>query len=72
MLETDPWIEGKDRPPNFYYTQQRILHTAAEKGEWEWVVTYPNDVIGVARGNFMNLSTSLGIYTSVSKELNNG
>lgn len=72
MQEDDPWIEGKGRPPNFYYTQKRILHSAAEKEGWEWVVTYPNDVIGFARGNFMNLSTSLGIYAAVSKELNNG
>jgi hypothetical protein len=22
MKESDPWIEGPGRPPNFYYTQQ--------------------------------------------------
>jgi hypothetical protein len=69
MLETDPWIEGKGRPPNFYYTQQRILYAAAKKSNFEWVVTYPNDVIGVARGNFMNLSTAVALYAAVSKEL---
>lgn len=72
MEESDPWIEGPDRPPNFYYTQQRILHAAAAKGGWDWVVTYPNDVIGFARGNFMNLSTSLALYTLVQKELSGG
>ena len=25
MEETDPWLEGPGRPPNFYYHQQRIL-----------------------------------------------
>lgn len=45
MEETDPWIDGEDRPPNFYYNQQRILHQVAEKGNWDWVVTYPNDGI---------------------------
>jgi len=69
MEESDPWIEGKDRPPNFYYTQQRMLHEAAKKGGWDWVVTYPNDVIGFARNNFMNLATSVAVYAAVNKEL---
>lgn len=69
MEESDPWIEGEGRPANFYYRQQRILHEAAKKSEWDWVVTYPNDVVGVAKGNFMNLATSLGLYAAISKEL---
>ena len=69
MEESDPWIEGPERPPNFYYYQQRILAEKAKASKYDWVVTYPNDVIGVAKGNFMNLVTSLGIYASVSKEL---
>lgn len=69
MEETDPWIDSPGRPPNFYYTQQRLLYAAAKKQNFEWVVTYPNDVIGVARGNFMNLSTALALYASVNKEL---
>lgn len=50
MEESDLWIQGEDRPPNFYYNQQRILHEYSKRGGWEWVVTYPNDVIGVAKG----------------------
>lgn len=69
MEESDPWIEGPGRPPNFYYTQQRILHADAKKNGYDWVVTYPNDVIGVAKGNFMNLATSLALYVVVNKEL---
>ena len=69
MEESDPWIDGEGRPPNFYYHQQKILHEAARKGDYDWVVTYPNDVIGVAKGNFMNLATSLGLYCAISKEL---
>ncbi|KAL9103957.1 MAG: hypothetical protein Q9163_001063 [Psora crenata] len=69
MEESDPWIEGPGRPPNFYYRQQRILAKKANSASWDWVVTYPNDVIGVAKGNFMNLATSLGLYTAISKEL---
>ena len=70
MEESDPWIEGHGWPPNFYYNQQRILAEKAKSAQWDWVVTYPNDVIGVAKGNFMNLATSLGIYCAVAKELN--
>jgi len=70
MLESDPWLQQPDRPPNFYYRQQEILKQYAEKHKtWDWVVTYPNDVIGFAVGNFMNLATSLGLYAAVSKEL---
>lgn len=54
---------------NFYYDQQRILQDVCRNKSWDWVVTYPQDVIGVAKGNFMNLSTSLGLYAAVSKAL---
>ncbi|KAI0601125.1 NAD dependent epimerase/dehydratase family protein [Biscogniauxia sp. FL1348] len=65
------WLEQDDRPPNFYYTQQRILEKAAEDAgnKWSWSATYPSDVIGFARANFMNLSTGIGLYAAVSKEL---
>jgi hypothetical protein len=36
---------------------------------WDYVVTYPQDVIGVARGNPMNLATSFGLYAAVGKEV---
>ena len=32
-------------------------------------MTYPNDVIGFAKGNFMNLGTALALYAAVTKEL---
>lgn len=69
MHETDPWLEGTTWPPMFYYTQQRILADAANQNKeenWTWAVTYPQDVIGVARANFMNLATALGLYASIS------
>ncbi|KAF2869075.1 hypothetical protein BDV95DRAFT_630233 [Massariosphaeria phaeospora] len=69
MLEDDPWLTGSEWPPNFYYNQQNILHAFCKQHNTEWVVTYPNDVIGFAVGNFMNLSITLGIYAVVSKEL---
>ena len=59
MEESDPWIEGPSRSPNFYYHQQRMLTDRAKDSNadsWDWVVTYPSTVIGVARGNFMDLA----------------
>ncbi|KAF9887794.1 hypothetical protein FE257_009600 [Aspergillus nanangensis] len=73
LLETDPLLEnqagGVSWPPIFYYDQQRILAQAAQKGAWEWVATLPEDVLGYARGNFMNEATSIGLYCAVSKVL---
>lgn len=70
MEESDPWLrEGECRPPNFYYVQQDILHSFCKENDIEWVVTYPNDVIGFANGNFMNLTTSLALYALVMKEM---
>jgi nucleoside-diphosphate-sugar epimerase len=69
MHETDPWLEQPDRPPNFYYDQQRILAKTAGAKSWDWVITYPQDIIGFAKGNFMNLATSLGLYAAVSSAL---
>ncbi|KAK0737379.1 hypothetical protein B0T21DRAFT_392499 [Apiosordaria backusii] len=71
MLESDPWLTDQSvYPPNFYYRQQNILHDfCKENPHIGWNVTYPNDVIGFAHGNFMNLASGLGIYAAVSKEL---
>ncbi|KAF2196563.1 NAD dependent epimerase/dehydratase family protein [Delitschia confertaspora ATCC 74209] len=69
MTEDDKWLTGDDRPPNFYYNQQNILHRFCKEHDIEWTVTYPNDVIGYAEGNFMNLSTAVGLYAAISKEL---
>ena len=67
----DRWLtqDTIDRPPNFYYYQQDILAQKGHEQGWDWVVTYPNDVIGVAKGNFMNLVTTLGMYCAITKEL---
>ena len=69
MEESDPWLDGLDWPLNFYYNQQNILKEMSAHASWDWVVTYPSHVIGVAKGNFMNIGTSLGIYAAISKEL---
>lgn len=36
MDETDPWLEQPDRPPNFYYAQQRILAKTTQGKSWDW------------------------------------
>jgi len=70
VLESDPWLRDSKYPPNFYYRQQDILHRYCAHHEGvSWVVTYPNDVIGFAKGNFMNLATSVGLYVAVNREL---
>lgn len=73
LLENDLLLENKvggvDWPLIFYYPQQRFLANAAKKGSWEWVATLPEDVLGYARGNFMNEATALGLYCAVSKAL---
>ena len=70
LEETDKWLNSDSFPPNFYYRQQDILHRfCRDHSHISWVVTYPNDVIGLAKGNYMNLATAVGIYAAVSKEL---
>ncbi|KAF1839617.1 hypothetical protein BDW02DRAFT_635501 [Decorospora gaudefroyi] len=70
MIEDAPWLTDTSKwPPNFYYNQQNILHKFCQEHGKDWVVTYPNDVIGYVTGNFMNLSSALALYALVSKEL---
>lgn len=69
MEESDPWLTDSKYPPNFYYNQQNILHKFCKEKNIEWTVTYPNDVIGFAKGNFMNLASSVALYASISKEM---
>jgi hypothetical protein len=70
MMETDPWLRDPSWPPNFYYRQQDALKDFCEANPGvEWVVTYPNDVIGFAKGNYMNLAAGLGLYAVVTREL---
>lgn len=73
MLESDPTLEdgrgGISWPSNFYYHQERVLAEAAARGNWEWVATLPEDVLGYAKGNFMNEASALGLYCAVSKTI---
>ncbi|KAJ4351000.1 hypothetical protein N0V95_004234 [Ascochyta clinopodiicola] len=69
MLESDPWLTDSKWPPNFYYNQQNILHSFCKEHKKEWTVTYPNDVIGYAVDNYMNLATAIALYALISKDL---
>lgn len=40
------------------HDRQRFFARTAEAKSRVWVVTYPQDIIGFAKGNFMNLVTS--------------
>lgn len=73
MEESDPWLPEPPFPPNLYYRQQRVLQAfCLHHSNISWTVTYPNDVIGFARGNSMNLTTSLGIFAALHRELGSG
>lgn len=73
LMEDDPLLQGNaggvSWPPIFYYSQQQVLADAAKKGNWEWVCTLPEDVLGFAKGNFMNEATAIGLYCVVSKAM---
>ncbi|KAF2459538.1 NAD dependent epimerase/dehydratase family protein [Lineolata rhizophorae] len=69
MHESDAWLPEPPFPPNFYYRQQRIVHEWCGRQGCSWVVTYPNDVLGHAEGNFMNLALALALYGAVTAEL---
>lgn len=72
MSESDSPPVGDKWPPNFYYDQQEILVSNANKdgASYSWTVTFPQDVIGYARGNFMNEATAIGLYAAVSRRVN--
>lgn len=53
----------------FYYAQEDLLKQYAEKHNWRWLITRPNTIVGIAKGNFMNIAISIGIYAALQKQL---
>lgn len=53
---------------NFYYTQEDLLKDYAEKNHWKYIITRPNIIVGVSKGNFMNFAVSLALYASIQRE----
>ncbi|WP_438767158.1 SDR family oxidoreductase [Kushneria sp. TE3] len=64
-----PFRESALRVPgeNFYYTLEDILIEAAGKYGFAWNVHRPHTVIGHARGNAMNIGTTLAVYASICR-----
>ncbi|OZJ03126.1 hypothetical protein BZG36_03877 [Bifiguratus adelaidae] len=54
---------------NFYFIQEDMLQEAAFKNKWKYVITRPNIIIGIAKGNYMNFAVSVGLYAALQKEL---
>jgi nucleoside-diphosphate-sugar epimerase len=63
--ETDP----RHMPPNFYYDQEDWLRTRAPKAGWTWSALRPRTIYGFAVDSPMNMTSVLGIYAAISKEL---
>ncbi|HAA46763.1 MAG: Nucleoside-diphosphate-sugar epimerase [Halomonas sp. 54_146] len=68
-IET-PFRESEPRVPgdNFYYALEDVLFETAERQGFAWNVHRPHTVIGYARGNAMNMGTTLAVYASICKE----
>ncbi len=68
-IET-PFRESEPRVPgdNFYYALEDVLFDAAERHGFAWNVHRPHTVIGYARGNAMNMGTTIAVYASICKE----
>jgi len=64
-LETDP----RHMPPNFYYDQEDYLRGLQASARWSWTVFRPTVVYGIALGNPMNVTTVIGAYAAISREL---
>ena len=64
-LETDP----RHMPPNFYYDQEDLLRARQPGSAWSWTVFRPTVVYGLAIGNPMNVTTVIGAYAAISREL---
>ena len=63
--ESDP----RHMPPDFYYDQEDFLKARQEGKRWSYSLIRPDFVCGFAVGNAMNLTTVIGVYAAISKEL---
>jgi nucleoside-diphosphate-sugar epimerase len=63
--ETDP----RHMPPNFYYDQEDFLRERAPRARWTWSAMRPRTIYGYAVNSPMNMTSVLGVYAAISKEL---
>jgi len=54
---------------NFYYIQEDLLTNLAKQRGYRPIITRPNVILGVSKGNFMNFAVTVGLYATVVKEL---
>lgn len=47
--------------------QEDMLKDECSKNGWKWIVTRPNFILGVTKGNFMSLATTIALYASGCK-----
>ncbi|KAJ3177094.1 hypothetical protein HDU85_006020 [Gaertneriomyces sp. JEL0708] len=66
-----PFKEDANRHPgpNFYYPEEDLLQQFAQENGWKYLVTRPNHIIGVTKGNFMNFGVTIALYAMIQKEL---
>jgi len=64
-----PFRESQDRLPfaNFYYVQEDILFSEADKQGFTWSVHRPHTMIGYALGNVMNMGVTLAVYGNICR-----
>ncbi|PYE23920.1 nucleoside-diphosphate-sugar epimerase [Rhizobium sp. PP-CC-3A-592] len=63
--ESDPRFMAS----NFYYEQEDIARSAAQKQGFHMTILRPQIVCGFALGNPMNAVTALGVYGAICREL---
>lgn len=65
-----PFREDEPRLPipNFYYTQEDELFSAAERDGFTWSVHRAHTVFGFATGNAMNIALTLGAYAAICRQ----
>jgi nucleoside-diphosphate-sugar epimerase len=64
-----PFREDEPRLPlpNFYYTQEDELFSAAARDGFTWSVHRAHTVFGFATGNAMNIALTLGVYAAICR-----
>jgi nucleoside-diphosphate-sugar epimerase len=60
--------QGRLPFPNFYYTQEDEVFSAAKRQGFSWSVHRPHTVVGYALGNAMNMGVTLATYATICRE----
>jgi nucleoside-diphosphate-sugar epimerase len=64
-----PFRESQSRLEfqNFYYEQEDVLFSEAERQGFTWSVLRPHTMIGFALGNVMNMGVTLAVYANICR-----